>query len=208
VVVPVGSVQPRRVDVRIIAASNQDILQKIAQGSFRADLYYRLSGLAISLPSLRERPEDIPLLAQHILRQAGLPVTLTPETLVWLQRYPWQGNIRELKNVLLRVATLAQGAAITPQNLFPDLLDASHREEQRAALTLDPLAQAEKTCITEALAKAQGNLSEAAAHLGIHRITLYRKMRRYGLPTQSVKGSVGTEINPLAPARDRSSSRQ
>ena len=182
VVVPVGSVQPRRVDVRVIAASNQDILQKIAQGSFRADLYYRLSGLTVSLPTLRERQEDLPLLAHHILQQAGLSATLTPETLAWLQRYPWQGNIRELKNVLLRAGALAQGAAIAPQHLFPDLVDAGHAKEQRAALALDPLAQAEKTCITEALAKAQGSVSEAAAQLGIHRITLYRKMRRYGIP--------------------------
>lgn len=184
-VVPVGSTHPRRVDVRLIAATSKNLPQQVAQGSFRADLYYRLSGLVISLPPLRERTDDIPLLAHHLLRQAGLSITLTPEALALLQSSTWLGNIRELRNIVLRAAALAQGPAITPQHLLPELVNYSQGRETPPALKPDPFAQAEKSCILAALAKAQDNLSEAAASLGIHRVTLYRKMRRYGISTRS-----------------------
>lgn len=184
-VVPVGSTHPHRVDVRLIAATNKDLLQKVAQGTFRADLYYRLSGAVISLPPLRERIDDLPLLAHHILRQAKLSVTLTPEALVLLQSYAWPGNIRELRNVLLRARALTQGPTLTPQDLPPELVSNSQGMRIHAAVELDPFAQAEKACILEALTKAQGAISDAAASLDIHRVTLYRKMRRYGISTQS-----------------------
>jgi transcriptional regulator of acetoin/glycerol metabolism len=185
VIVPIGGTQPRQVDVRLIAATNKDLHQKVARGDFRTDLYYRLNGLIIHMPPLRERTDDIPLLAHHILRQGGLSTTLTPETLALLQSYAWPGNIRELKNALLRAGVLAQGAAITPHDLFSELTSDDQGKEPHSTLTLDPFAQAEKACIAEALAKAQDNLSEAAAALGIHRVTLYRKMHRYGLSTRS-----------------------
>jgi transcriptional regulator with PAS, ATPase and Fis domain len=184
-VVPLGSTYPRRVDVRLIAATNKDLFQQVTQGTFRADLYYRLSGAAISLPSLRERSEDLLLLADHFLRQARLSVTLTPEALVLLRSYAWPGNIRELKNALLWAGLLAQGPTITPQDLPPELVSNSQGMETYAAPEPDPLVQAEKSCILEALIKAQDNLSKAAASLGIHRVTLYRKMRRYGISTRS-----------------------
>ncbi len=187
--VPLGSTHPRRVDIRLIAATNKDLLQKVAQGDFRTDLYYRLNGLVIHPPPLRERTDDIPLLAHHILRQAGLSVTLAPEALALLQSYAWPGNIRELKNVLLRAGVLAQGAAIIPQDFPPELVSNRQGTAIHTALKPAPFAQAERACILEALTKAQDNLSEAAASLGIHRVTLYRKMRRYGISTRSRRES-------------------
>jgi len=185
IVVPVGSTQPRRVDMRLITATNKDLLHQVNQRAFRADLYYRLSGLVISLPALRERSDDLSLLAHHILRQAGLPITLTPEALAILQGYAWPGNIRELRNVLLRAGVLAQGPTITPHDLPPELASSNQRTRIHAALEPDPFARAERACILEALTRAQGTLSEAADSLGIHRVTLYRKMRRYGISARS-----------------------
>ena len=183
VVVPVGSNQPRLIDVRIIAATNKDLRQKVSQGSFRADLYYRLSGFVLSLPPLRERTDDIPVLADHFLKGIGPLVRVTPEAIAVLQSYAWPGNARELKNVLLRAAALARSPTITPHDLPPELVTNSERKESPVGARLDPFAQAEKACIAEALTKAQGDLSEVATSLGIHRVTLYRKMRRHGIST-------------------------
>jgi transcriptional regulator of acetoin/glycerol metabolism len=176
VVVPVGSTQPRRVDVRVIAAINMEPLEAINQGLLRADFYYRLSGALITLPPLRKRIEDLLLLAQHILSRAGLDVALTPEAVAIFQEYPWPGNIRELRNVLLQVAHLTTEKTIRPSNLpsqFSTLIREGDPQEP------DPLARAEKTSIIRTLEETGWQLSLAASRLEIHRTTLYRKMRRY-----------------------------
>lgn len=178
VVVPVGSTQPRSIDVRVIAAVSKDPTGAINQGILRADLYYRLSGALITLPPLRERKEDIPLLAQHILLQAGLDVAITPEVMEILKAYPWPGNIRELKNVLLQVANLATERRIRPSDLPSKVLGVTGNGE---AWELRPLARAEKVLITRTIEESGGHLSLAASRLGIHRTTLYRKMRQYGV---------------------------
>lgn len=178
VVVPVGSTQPRRVDVRVIAAINMEPLEAINQGLLRADFYYRLSGAHITLPPLRKRIEDILLLAQHILLRAGLDVALTPEAVAIFKEYSWPGNIRELRNVLLQVAHLVTEKTIRPSDL-PSQFFATIRD--RDAQELDPLARAEKTSIIRTIEESGGQLSLAASRLGVHRTTLYRKMRRHSI---------------------------
>ena len=180
VVVPVGSTLPRRIDIRIIAAINVDPIEAITQGLLRADFYYRLSGALITLSPLRKRIEDIPLLAQHILSQAGLDVVLSPEVVAIFKEYSWPGNIRELRNVLLWAAHLSAEKSIWPSNL-PSQFFAIVKKA--AAQEPDPLAKAEKASIIRIIEETGGELSLAASRLGIHRTTLYRKMRRYSIAT-------------------------
>ena len=176
--VRVGAERPVALDVRVIAASNEDLKEAVNHRRFRLDLYHRLSPFPILLPPLRERRGDIPLLVRHLLGQLGFAhLRATAEALALLGRYPWPGNVRELRNVLLRAAHLAPGTAITPAELPEEI--ATVRE--RAAVPAGSLRETELTVIRQALAVANGNLAQAAACLGIHRVTLYRKLKRYGL---------------------------
>ncbi len=175
----VGAERPRALDVRVIAASNEDLKEAVKQKQFRLDLYHRLSPFPILLPPLRERREDIPLLVRHLLRQLGFAhLRLTAETLALLHPYSWPGNVRELRNVLLRAAHLTLGTTITPAEL-PEEITTVMREN--AATPAGSLREAELTLIRQALADANGNLAQAAARLGIHRVTLYRKLKRCGV---------------------------
>jgi transcriptional regulator of acetoin/glycerol metabolism len=174
----VGAEQPLVLDVRVIAASNEDLRRAVEQKQFRLDLYHRLSAFPIPLPPLRDRTDDIPLLARALLDQLGFPhVWLSPEALALLGRYSWPGNVRELKHVLLRAAHTAPGATVTPADLPPEVMAAA----PRAAEPPGSLKETEVALIRRALAEAGGNLTRAAARLGIHRVTLYRKVKRYGL---------------------------
>ncbi len=171
-IVRMGSEEPTSVDVRIIAASNEDLKQAVEEKRFRLDLYQRLASFPIFLPPLRERKEDLPLLARHLLDQLGFAhLHLTPEALALLSRYSWPGNVRELRNVLLRAAHLARGPALTPQDL-PAEITAKEPPPPPAG----SLREAERE-----LAESQGNMAQAAARLGIHRATLYRKLKKYGV---------------------------
>ncbi len=175
----VGDTKPTRVNVRIIAATNRNLLTESEAGHFRADLYYRLSVFEIRLPALRERREDIPLLAAHFVRlftekmNRREPPALTPAFLEALKNYAWKGNIRELRNVLERAVILADG------DLRPDLLpfDILHSgDPAQAPAGLFDLEALEKQTIQRALAFTQGNKTEAARVLGIGLTTLYRKL--------------------------------
>ena len=174
----VGAERPVAVDVRIIAASNEDLQTAIQDKRFRLDLYHRLCVFPIRLPALRDRQEDIAELTRLLLIQLGYrQLQLADETLAALKRYAWPGNVRELKNVLLRAAHLADGRLITPAALPPEVIgEAAERPQPPTSLR-----DTERELIRRALAETHGNMAQAAAQLGIHRVTLYRKLKRYGL---------------------------
>jgi two-component system response regulator HydG len=187
-VIPVGSTQPVSVDVRIIAATNRDLEEEIRKGSFRSDLYYRLNVIQLRLPPLRERMEDVELLARYFLERLAeregreSPMELSAETLALLRHYDWPGNVRELENALERAAVVTAGSRIEPESL-PDRV----REQPEVRLVGEPTPQnpsmeiIEQAYIRWVLEAEGGNKTKAAEVLGIDPSTLYRKLNRYGL---------------------------
>jgi DNA-binding NtrC family response regulator len=177
----VGTSKTRRVDVRIIAATNADVRAEIAAGRFREDLFFRLNTVEIHLPPLRERRDDIPLLAMHFLRQSATRyrrgvTAISAEGMRALLAYSWPGNVRELAHAIERATLLAEGTEITPASLnFRPVTDASPRLDEMS------LEDVEKVLITKALARHQGNVTQAAAALGLSRSALYRRLQRHGL---------------------------
>ncbi len=177
------------VDVRVIAATNRDLGEEVRRGRFREDLYYRLSVVVLRAPPLRERREDIPALAQYLLRRTAARLKLpapgiSPEALEWLRAQPWPGNVRELEHCLERALVLSRGAVLTRQHLeagvpetVADPFDAVPLEEGLHGA----VERLERRLIQRALAEAGGNRSRAAELLKINRRLLYEKMRRYGL---------------------------
>jgi len=189
-VVPVGATEPVRIDVRIIAATNRDLEQEIRRGAFRSDLYYRLNVITLHLPPLRERMEDIPLLAEHFLagltriENGGPPQAfrLTDDALAALQRYDWPGNVRELENALERAAILARGEVIDVSTLPARIMEpqVAPLVSERPA-TNPTLELVERAYILWVLQAEGGNKARAAEVLGIDPSTLYRKLNRYGM---------------------------
>jgi DNA-binding NtrC family response regulator len=175
-----GATQARRFDVRFVTATNSDIEERVADGRFRDDLYWRLHVLHVAVPPLRERAVDIPLLAEHFL--AGRP--LTTEAVGVLTAYPWPGNVRELRNALERAAALAGGREIGVHDLPPRIRDAAGPVDRIADATRRhlPLRDLEREYILEVLKQTGGNKSRAAEILGLDRKTLYRKLDEYRLP--------------------------
>jgi DNA-binding NtrC family response regulator len=186
----VGGTAPVRVDVRVVAATHRSLQDRIAQGAFREDLYYRLAVIQVALPPLRERVEDLEPLALHFAaffaRAYARPVRgLSKDSLRRIRVYPWPGNVRELRNVMDRAVLLCRGAVISPEDLL--LGDSSPRaspresgDESAYAPTLS-LAEVEARHIRNVLTRSGGHLGDAAATLGIHRNTLARKIREYGI---------------------------
>jgi DNA-binding NtrC family response regulator len=186
-VIPVGGTDPQPIDVRLIAATNRELEEEIRRGSFRTDLYYRLNVIALHLPTLRQRADDIPLLAEHFLtRIADLrqeaQKALSAETLDALVSYSWPGNVRELENALERAVILTPGGEISPSAL-PDRVTTRVSEPLVAERTpANPTLEAvERAYIMWVLQSEGGNKSRAAEALGIDPSTLYRKLSRYGL---------------------------
>ena len=191
VVEAVGGSARIRVDARVVAATNKDLTAEIRSGGFREDLYFRLNVIPIVVPPLRERQEDIPVLANHFMamlaREYGRrPKTFDSDTVASLQRHPWPGNVRELRNVIERLMIMVPGDRITPADLT--LLDGALAEGPTTvgrAMELAPLHEArdqfEKNYILRALAAQQGNISRTAEALGVERSNLYRKMRSFGI---------------------------
>jgi len=191
---PVGSDQATALDVRIVAATNQDLPTRIRAGQFRDDLYYRLAVIPIQLPALRERKEDIPLLAEHFLSRAiatsGKQVSgFTPETMTMLLRHLWPGNVRELENVVERAVTLTAGGTIAPEAL---LLDVSASPSAALALAQLPrrptLQQLTDEYVALVLQEAGGDKARAADLLGISKRTLYRWDRHPSAPDETPLG--------------------
>jgi two-component system NtrC family response regulator len=183
VVTPVGG-RPVPVDVRVIAATHRNLQQRVRDGAFREDLFYRLHVAPIDLPPLRERIADIVPLAEHFLARAGGAKRLMPEAAARLVRHPWPGNVRELKNAMERAAALARGDIIGSGDL--DFIDEAQPTTDRAIPWPDEdlpsaTARLEEMLISRALTKSAGNRAEAARMLGIHRQLLYAKLKRYGL---------------------------
>jgi len=185
----VGDSNTVKVDVRVIAATNQDLEALIAEGKFRKDLYYRLNIIQIAIPPLHERKGDIPLLVNDFIIKHAKRVSkkidgITNKALSILINHNWPGNIRELENVIERAIILTRGPMITPED-FPETLIANHREELDESRNLkDALKSPEKDIIIKALDMVDWNRNEAAKNLGINRTTLYKKMLKYGLLKQ------------------------
>ncbi|MDL5366816.1 sigma-54 dependent transcriptional regulator [Xanthomonas sp. NCPPB 2654] len=183
---PLGGRGAQKVDVRVVAATHRELAQLVADGRFRSDLRYRLNVVPIELPPLRERGDDIVLLAQHFLEDgASAARTLSAAAQARLRAYPWPGNVRELRNAMQRCQVLVRTPTIEAHDLDEVLAGDGAGDAVAAdapALTLpDAVAQLEKRMIQAALAQAQGNRAEAARRLGIHRQLLYRKLDDYGL---------------------------
>jgi two-component system response regulator HydG len=184
----VGDSISRTVDARIIAATNADLQDAIAHGRFREDLYYRLRVVPIRIPPLRERPEDIALIAPHLLAhisgRAGRSLRISQDTLAVLERYPWPGNVRELENTLEYAVTLCTGQTIQIEDLPPELslevTGAGAFPASSPALVADE-ADPDRKRIVEALSSNRWNRSLAAKALGISRSTLWRRMHELGI---------------------------
>lgn len=184
-VVRIGSAREKPVDVRIIAATHKELTSEVRLGNFREDLYYRLKVLEMRIPPLRERMEDIPLLAAHLaqkitLRLGRKPIQMGDDFLRKLQSRSWPGNIRELENALERAIIQARGDSVLSAGLL-DSPDLERGEQPREPIKVKSLGQMEKDTVSEALIHCHGNIKKAAAQLGIGRNTLYRKMSKYGL---------------------------
>ncbi len=184
----VGSAVAQESDVRLIAAANRDLPRAVAEGALREDLLYRLNVFPLEMPPLRERPQDIPLLAQHLLHQLaqreGRAMHLTPDALAVLQRHTWPGNVRELRNVLQRAWVMESGDAITPRWLTPPAA-ATPPTVPAHAIPLEvglPLAAVERQVILATLAHCNHQKERTAALLGVSLKTLYNRLKSYGVP--------------------------
>lgn len=182
----VGGRETIKIDVRIVAATNKNLEELVEEGKFREDLFYRLNVVSFQLPPLRERAEDIPLLADHFLRKYAVennkPISrISPEAMDNLIRYRWPGNVRELENVIERAVALSQHTVILPEDLPRRLREEPSRAYISTLPSQIPLSELEKLYIQKVLEETGGNKKKAADILGIDRRTLYRMAARYGL---------------------------
>ncbi len=179
---PLGDTRTKRADVRVVCATNADLTAMLRDGTFREDLFYRINLITVTLPPLRERPDDIPLLVDHLLRKvsanAGRDIpTVTEEAMELLKSQPWPGNIRQLANIVERTLLITPGDTLNArdfqaQGLIPEKANVDNSSR---------LQSTEKAEIENALTEAGGNLSRAAALLGITRQTLYRRLAKYNI---------------------------
>ena len=197
-VMPVGGNTPTRINVRILAATHADLLKQVAAGAFRHDLYFRLNVFEIHLPALRDRPEDIPILADHFLRSFGARAGFTEATASYLRSRVWPGNVRELRNALEHAAIVARGGPLLPEQFPPpaavggpatiaarlgslvrDWVREQGQEAEPTALYDDLLATVEPPLLDEVLRQTNGNRVSAARRLGLARATLRKLIARY-----------------------------
>jgi DNA-binding NtrC family response regulator len=177
----VGSSRTTRVDVRVISATNADLAVRVRDGEFREDLLFRLNTVEVHLPALRERREDIPLLAMHFLQQYAARYrrtvkALEPTAFEAMRQYGWPGNVRELEHTMERAVLMCRGEAIQPADL-------GLTSQRAASPNLEELSleAVESILIRKALERFRGNVSQAAEALGLSRGALYRRMEKYGL---------------------------
>jgi transcriptional regulator with PAS, ATPase and Fis domain len=196
---PLGSRRPKMVDFRVIASTNRSLDERVREGFFRKDLFYRLNVISIQLPPLRDIKEDIPALAGHFLRKLGPRISqsvteISPDVMQTLVSYDWPGNIRELQNVIERALSLCTGMRITHEHLPEGILVQRTRAEpeptQMPVHGDEPLhlavSNAERDQAIEALRRTGGNRTEAAALLNIHRTTLYYRLKKLGIRRSDV----------------------
>ena len=206
---PVGGSGVRSVDVRVIAATHIDLTAAVEQSKFRQDLFYRLNVVVLSVPPLRERFEDLPMLAAHFLRKHGgaVPMSLSPEALDAMMLYPWPGNVRELENAIMHAVALHQGDVIAIESL-PNAITSRGVERASTPLPvavpgsggdddqLPPLTEAkrrasaefEKNYLNMAMERAKGSISEAARLAGLDRTNFRRLLQRHGIDATTFKG--------------------
>jgi DNA-binding NtrC family response regulator len=175
------------IDVRIVAATNRDLEERVRDGNFRQDLFFRLSVAVLHVPPLRDHRQDISALAEHLLREAGKGLRISPATMDVLTAHDWPGNVRELRNVLAAAAAMADGPTLEPRHLL------FFRGQRRRPATTDSLPLAgqsleavEKAAIEQTLRHCDGNRARAARTLGIAASTLYEKIKKYGLQDRTV----------------------
>jgi two-component system response regulator HydG len=176
-----GGVRKIQVDVRLIAATNQDLKLAVQQGRFRNDLYHRLTQIKLSVPPLRERPGDIVPLALHFLAGQNPDLRFSNNVLERFRAYSWPGNVRELRNVVIRAAVLAAGSEITAADLPDDFGNETFSGQIHSLVMLD---QMEREAIARALEQSGGHQQRAADRLGISKRTLQRRIKSYGLVTE------------------------
>jgi two-component system response regulator AtoC len=182
----VGGAKTLQVDVRLVAATNKDLKKLVSEGKFRDDLFYRLSVVAVDLPPLRERRDDIPLLVKSFLdefsRENGKQVReLTPEATNLLLAYDWPGNVRELRNAIEQMVVLARGERLTARDVPVAIRGGADLTKINVVRTGMTVEDAERQLIVQALKETDGNRTKAAQRIGISRRTLHRKLKEYGL---------------------------
>ena len=184
---PVGSNQTVTVDVRVIASTNKNLEQEIARGAFRQDLFYRLNVIPFFVPPLRERQEDIPILARYFLAEfceayGRRTREISDAALEVLLRYPWPGNVRELRNLVERLVIMCPQQRIEPHHLPPELFRGAAESPQQPYATLQEARSAyEREFILRKLQENRWNMTQTAASLGVERSHLYRKMKSLGI---------------------------
>jgi len=184
---PLGSSQPVNVDVRVIAATNKKLEDEIGRNAFREDLFYRLNVIPFYVPPLRERTEDLPVLAAHFLNEfceayGKRPKDFTAPAMEVLLAYPWPGNVRELKNLVERLVIMCPSPKIEPHHLPPELFRGASRSPQKPYESLQEARSAyERDFVLRKLEESRWNMTKAAAALGLERSHLYRKMRSLGI---------------------------
>lgn len=174
----VGSVKERRVDVRILAATNRDMAEEVAEGRFREDLYYRINVMSLDLPPLREREGDVRLLVERFI---GPDWSIEDEALAAIERFDWPGNIRQLQNAIERAKIMADANVIRRKDLPPETLKTPLRRPKSNETITDDLAAIEKAHVVDVLEREGGNKARAARSLGINRRSLYRLLDKYEL---------------------------
>jgi len=186
-ILPIGNTTPRRIDVRVLAATNRDLKREVEEGRFRDDLYFRLNIMEICIPPLRERPEDIPLLVDYLVRKHNPELKKNfkgaeQEVIHVLMSLPWKGNVRELDNVIEHTMILADGEWITLKDLPPSVLGAKDESALFTPNLKEALRQFEKQHIVRILEQAGQDRKEAARLLDISLSSLYRKIEELGIP--------------------------
>jgi two-component system nitrogen regulation response regulator NtrX len=192
---PVGAGESRQVNVRVIAATNKNLQEEIERGNFREDLFYRLNVIPFHVPPLRERVEDIPLLADHFLKEyttayGRKPKELTPEARRLLEEYHWPGNVRELRNLMERIVIMNQQVRIDARHIpLPRARRGAERQAETYGSLQEVRAAVERNYILKKLDEAGGNVTRAAELLGLERSNLYRKMKSLGIaPKEQERG--------------------
>ncbi len=181
-----GSSKPITIDVRIVSATNRNLEKAVKTGNFREDLYYRLNVVTINVPPLRDRKEDIPLLTNHFLKKFTVENSkdiggISGETMEILMAYPWPGNVRELENVMEHAVVVSKTGVIVPEDLPENVREEIHKTEAEAAAAPKSLEESEKIHIIKILDENEWNISRSAKDLGIDRVTLYNKIKKYNI---------------------------
>jgi len=191
---PLGSNETVKTNIRIVAATNKDLKRLVAQAKFRDDLYFRLAVMKFELPYLKDRKEDIPYLVDHFIRKFNAKtgkkiISVSPNVMNTLMLHDYPGNIRELENIIEHGFVLCRGSIIKQEHLPPDILDASARIKSVTDLKSTPITESinEETLIISTLQNCDGKISIAARELGMHRSTLWRKIRRYNIKPDELK---------------------